>query len=186
MASSEGLDMFSLRVVIAWIGVFFSALVFASSSGEFKFDPAEEELFGSVYQLADLAGTMYTVPAPGKLTLINFWATFCGPCRQEMPALEKFWKRYQSQGVEVIAVALDGDRKRAVEKFASRYELTLPILLDNDSGISSDYAVSVLPVSYIIDAKGVVLARIVGERNWDSEPAFAFIESYLEQQKTIE
>jgi thiol-disulfide isomerase/thioredoxin len=174
--------MFRSRIILVIFGTLLSVAVSASDT-EFKYDAIKEDLLGRVYQLPDLSGAMQTVPAPGKLTVINFWATFCGPCRQEMPALEKFWKRFQGQGVEVITVALDGDRKSAVKKFASRYDLTLPILLDNDSGISSDYMVSVMPVSYIIDADGKVLARIIGERDWNSEPAFALIEGYLAQQK---
>lgn len=174
--------MFRSSFAVATIGALFSIVVSAADA-EFKYDPVKEDLLASVYQLPNLAGTMQTVPVPDKLTLINFWATFCSPCRQEMPALEKLWKRYQNQGVEVITVALDGDKKTAVEKFARRYDLTLPILLDDDSGISSDYLVSVMPVSYIIDANGKVLARIIGERDWNSEPAFAVIESYLAGHK---
>jgi thiol-disulfide isomerase/thioredoxin len=131
------------------------------------------------YELPDLAGKSWQIPQAGQLTIVNFWATFCAPCRQEMPALDRLWQRYRDKGLSVVAIALDGDRKNAVEKFALRYNLQLPILLDNETDISSDYAVSLLPLTYLIAKDGRILGRVRGERDWDSETAHQLVEGYL-------
>lgn len=142
-------------------------------------DRPNEALVISPYQLPDTQGTIQNIPASGKLTILNFWATFCGPCRQEMPALNRLWDKYKNRGLEVQAVALDGDRKTAIEKFVKRFNLTLPIYLDDDSDISKDYKVSMLPVTYLISPEGTILGRMVGEREWDSPAAYDLIESFL-------
>ena len=146
---------------------------------DFKFDEPKQNVLVGDYELPNLVGTSEVVPKPGKLTLINFWATFCGPCRQEMPSLNRLWDKYKEHGLEIQAVALDGDRKVAIEKFMQRYNLNLPVLLDEDSGISRDYKVSMMPVTYLISPNGEVLGRAVGERDWASEAAFQLIESHL-------
>lgn len=99
---------------------------------------------------------------------MNFWATYCGPCRNEMPALNRLHSEMGKTGLAVQTIALDGDRQSAVRKFKERFKLELPILLDNGTGISREFSVSALPVSFLVNEKGVVVGRFVGERDWDS------------------
>ena len=119
----------------------------------------------------------------GKVVLLNFWATWCLPCIQEMPDMEKLWREYKDAGLVVLGVSNDdaGKRKR-VETFINKVNLSFPILLDPDSTVSELYNVSAIPVSYLIDRNGVLLAKIVGVREWASPEAFTLMEHLLQPQ----
>ncbi len=116
----------------------------------------------------------------GKVVLLNFWATWCLPCVQEMPDMEVLWQRYKDAGLVVLGVSNDNARMRKrVATFIKRVDLSFPILLDPESTASDLYDISGIPVSYLIDREGVILAKIVGERKWASPEAFALVEHLL-------
>jgi thiol-disulfide isomerase/thioredoxin len=98
--------------------------------------------------------------------LLNFWATHCEPCREEMPAMERLWKELKDRGLVIIAVA--GDRgfwsKSRVEKFIKTLGVTFPVLLDPRGDVRRTYEVAVLPTSYLIGKDGKFLGKVVGER----------------------
>ena len=115
----------------------------------------------------------------GKLILVNFWATWCMPCRQEMPSMEALWKTYRDKGLVVVGIALDDDAKSRVASFTKIFKLSFPIMLDPDGKASADYQVSGVPASYLIDRNGKLIARIVGSDDWISAEAIKLIESLL-------
>lgn len=93
----------------------------------------------------------------GKVVLINVWATWCPPCRAEMPAIQSTYAQYREQGFVVLAVNLQED-PRTVTAFMQQYGLTFPALLDLDGGVSATYLARVLPSSYFVDKRGVIRA----------------------------
>jgi peroxiredoxin len=116
----------------------------------------------------------------GKVILLNFWATWCPDCREEMPSLEKLWGKNKSKGVVIIAVAV-GSRSKEVESFARKLRLTFPILLDADGTVRRDYEVTALPMTYIIGKDGKISGRMYGGREWAGEGADALMEHLLKQ-----
>jgi len=109
---------------------------------------------GETYRLADLRG---------RPLLVNFWASWCGPCRAEMPALEKVSQRYREQGFLVLGVnATNQDDAKAASAFAQQLGLSFPILFDQDGSASRLYQVRSLPSSFLIDADGVIQDVIIG------------------------
>jgi len=100
-----------------------------------------------------------------------------------MPDMEKLWQQYKDAGLVVLGVSNDdaGKRKR-VETFINKVNLSFPILLDPESTVSELYNVSAIPVSYLIDRNGVLLAKIVGVRKWASPEAFTLMEHLLQPQ----
>jgi peroxiredoxin len=114
----------------------------------------------------------------GKVILLNFWATWCPNCREEMPSLEKLWEKYKSKGVVIIAVAV-GNRSKDVESFARKLGLTFPILLDTGGAVRKDYEVTALPMTYIIGKDGKISGRMYGGREWAGEGADALMEHLL-------
>jgi len=128
-------------------------------------------LNGTSVSLADLKG---------HVVLLNFWATFCHPCREEMPALQSLWERYKDQGLMVIAVSVDYTNIKFIQKYMGNNKLTFPAGLDVNKNIRKKYEIKVLPTTYIIGRDGKFLARTRGERNWASTESFSYFKNLLE------
>ncbi|MCS6842167.1 MAG: TlpA family protein disulfide reductase [Roseiflexus sp.] len=103
---------------------------------------------GSQVALSDLRG---------QVVLINFWATWCPPCRAEMPAIQQAYDRFRDQGFLVLAVNQQEDAA-SVAKYMSEQRLTFPALLDSDARVSTDYQARVLPSSFFVDRRGIIRA----------------------------
>ena len=104
----------------------------------------------------------------GRVVLLHFWATWCKPCEEEMPALERLLRSLESGGFALVTVSVDEDRSQ-VESFRDRLKLSLPILLDPSHEVSRAYQTYRYPESFLLDREGKVVARFVGPREWDSE-----------------
>jgi len=106
----------------------------------------------------------------GKKVIVNFWATWCPPCRLEMPEMEKFYTKNKNQGIEILAVNLTkAEKSRAdVPAFMKAYGITFPVLLDESGAVAQLYDVSSIPASFIIDSQGVIREKIVGPMTYDS------------------
>ena len=91
----------------------------------------------------------------GSVVMINFWATWCGPCQQEMPQLIRLYEKYRAAGFVLLGVNVDDDTQKAAE-FAGKLGVTFPVLLDTDKIVSKLYGVSVMPSTYLIDRDGKV------------------------------
>lgn len=102
----------------------------------------------------------------GKVVLLNFWATWCVPCRTEMPALEALYQRHKDAGLVVLAINLDTLSSAGLEAFVKEVAMTFPIVLDPTWSTAKLYQVHGLPTTYLIDRAGDVVVREVGERDW--------------------
>jgi thiol-disulfide isomerase/thioredoxin len=111
--------------------------------------------------------------------LLNFWATWCKPCEDEMPAMENLYQELRDRDFELVAISVDDDR-RMVEEFSSRMGLTFPVLLDPEKRVSDAYQSYRFPESYLIDREGVLVARYIGPRQWDADPYVDRIRRLLE------
>lgn len=100
----------------------------------------------------------------GKKVILNFWATWCPPCKAEMPHMQKFYEENKEDGIDILAVNLtDMDNgKKSIESFVKDYELTFEIPLDQKGVIGRQYQAFTIPTSYMIDTKGVISNKIVG------------------------
>ena len=108
----------------------------------------------------------------GKPVLLNFWATWCGPCKEELPSMQRLHEAALSNGdIQIVAVSIDRDNLKKVLQYAENLNLSFPILLDPDRIARKPYFVRGLPTSYLIDADGKLQGFISGARNWDSPAA---------------
>ena len=114
-----------------------------------------KDLTGKEYRLSELKG---------KGIILNFWGTWCEPCREEMPALQEMSEKLKDQGVLVLAVN-NGESEVAVQAFAKQYGLTFPILLDKRLDIAKAYEVVNLPTTYFIKHDGTMALRVIGPLN---------------------
>lgn len=106
-------------------------------------------------------GKMSLASLRGKVVLVNFWATWCGPCRVEMPMLQKLYEEYRGQGLEVVAVSV-GEPRTDVAPFIQTHGFTFPVLLDEDTATANAYLAGAIPMSLIIDRDGVVRHQFSG------------------------
>ena len=132
------------------------------------------------FMLTDLSGAKISLASlTGKAVLLNFWATWCIPCRKEMPGMERVWQRYRDHGLEVVAVSVDEGGEKRIAKFIQRLNLSYPILLDPQSSVADRYGVGGLPSSFLIDSEGRLIGRLEGSREWDSPEAVDLLEQLL-------
>lgn len=114
-----------------------------------------QTLDGKEIKLSDLKG---------KKVILNFWATWCPPCKAEMPHMQEFYQEQSNDKVEILAVNLTNAEKNPndVGNFVESYGLTFPVLLDTDGSIGTTYQAFTIPTSYVIDTKGFIQKKIVG------------------------
>ena len=106
--------------------------------------------------LSDLSGKPVTVASlAGKVVVIDFWATWCAPCREELPMLQKLYKKYGAQGLVVVGVSVDKDVAN-IKQFMQKMPLSFPIVHDAAHAVSGKYSPPRMPSSYIVDRKGIV------------------------------
>ena len=129
------------------------------------------------FSLLDLQGKNHTLPK-GDVILLNFWATWCPPCRREMPSMAELSKKYASKGLKVVAVSVDRDA-RALKNFVAEYQLPFLVLHDIDSAVSTNYGVYRYPETFLIDREGRVQIHKAGEVEWLSEPIQKNIQALL-------
>jgi peroxiredoxin len=125
-------------------------------------------------------GTLKLKGQRGKPVMVNFWATWCAPCREEMPAMERLYLEHRERGFVLLAVSVDSDAS-LVTPFLERYKLTFPVALDANMDLANTYGVRALPASFLIDRNGYLTALALGPRAWDNRAAHALVETMLAQ-----
>ncbi len=115
----------------------------------------------------------------GQVVVLNFWATWCAPCRVEMPAFETLYKRYRSEGLVVLAVSLDKTALEKVPQFVEERHLTYDVLMDTEGTVERLYPSFTIPFTYVIDRTGRIVSRVDGAKNWESEETFEAVEYLL-------
>jgi len=116
----------------------------------------------------------------GKVVFLNFWATWCGPCRSEMPSMEAVYQKLKDRGFEILAVNL-GESRDEVSAFMKEHKLSFPAVLDEKNTTGSQYNIRAIPTTYIIDRRGLIIARLVGSINWNTPKIVAAIESVIQE-----
>ncbi len=167
-----------MRVVSRGLAAVVVVLVCAcSGGGSTSFAPGDKapEVKGTDAKGKEALLSQYQ----GKVTLVNFWATWCAPCVAELPLLQTINDTLKDKGFQVVGIAVD-DTPEAVEKMKATYGLTYPMIIDSDSQSKRLYGVQGLPESFVLDAQHRVMdvddpdnksgrvARIIGPRNWNS------------------
>jgi len=116
----------------------------------------------------------------GKVLVLNFWATWCGPCKEEMPALDRLRRRFDPRDVAILTITTEHERT-GIQQFMKQFNSALPVLLDEHRDVSLAFMVRGLPTTVFIAKNGTVVGRAVGPREWDGPDAIRFIEGLREE-----
>ena len=114
----------------------------------------------------------------GSVVFLNFWATWCPPCREEMPSMERLYSKFAGVGLRIVAVDLQESR-RDVEAFVREFGLTFQVLLDPAGQVGSAYGVRGLPTTFLINRDGLLVAGRIGGQEWDTPAVTVVLEKLL-------
>lgn len=119
----------------------------------------------------------------GQVVLLNIWATWCEPCRVEMPSIEQLYRAYAPKGLKVVAVSIDDPGTDAqIRDFAAKYKLTFDILHDTSMAIERTYQATGVPETAIIGRDGMIRKRVIGATDWSSEANRRLVDDLLAER----
>lgn len=134
--------------------------------------------------LADLAGKPHTLADyRGRVVLVNFWATWCEPCLDEMPSIRKLQQQLAGEPFTVLAVNY-GESAARIESFLPRVGVDFPVLLDRGQKVARAWRVRILPASFLVGPDGRLHYHVIGEIDWTSDEAVAAVRGLMERQGT--
>ena len=132
------------------------------------------------FTLPDLQGNQVQLAAlQGKVVFINIWATWCPPCVEEMPKIQRLYDQLHARGLEVLAISIDTLGAQVVGPFMQQHQLTFPAFLDPTSRIERLYRIGGVPESFIVDKGGLLVEKVVGPRDWSHPRVIAIFERLL-------
>lgn len=114
----------------------------------------------------------------GKVVVLNFWATWCPPCVDEMPSLEALHREIADEGGMVLGVSVDEDAQ-AFEEFLQRFQITFPNHRDPTRQLAAEYGTVMFPETYIIDKNGRIARKIIGAQNWTSDELLTYLRGLI-------
>ncbi len=161
------------------IGLFLGFVISVQSAVALK-----ENQIAPGFSLSTLNGSNFNLSDQrGHYILLNFWATWCGPCKIEMPSLNYLHEKFKGKSLKVIGISNDMFGTRVVEPYVKANKITFPILLDPQMDISKDYGITSLPTTFLIDPKGIIVGILHGAENWAAPDTIMYFEELLSQKK---
>jgi len=134
------------------------------------------------FSLTDLQGRAVRLAnLKGRVVFLNIWATWCEPCRAEMPAMQALYTRLRGPDFEMLAVSADQDGREVVKRFVNDLGLTFPVLPDPDLQVAGRYRVTGYPETFVIDRNGRVVAHQIGPYEWDEPDSVAAFRRLIER-----
>jgi peroxiredoxin len=149
-----------------------------------KESPALEGKPAPDFTLKDMSGKQVRLSdLKGKVVMLNFWATWCPPCREEIPSMFKLNSLMAGKPFQMLAVSIDEGGEKVVSEFFKGAGATLPVLLDTDNAVSRRYGTTGVPETFIVDSKGVILKKVVGGMDWSSPEVVGFFDEAIKNSK---
>jgi len=133
------------------------------------------------FTLVDLQGKKWTLSElKGQVVFVNFWATWCPPCREEMPSMQKLYNMLPKEKFKMLAI-LSGDDPALADSFAKKLDLTMPILNDQDNTVGAAYRLTGVPETFIIDKQGILREKFIGSAQWNAPVHVQMLMKYIDQ-----
>ncbi|BCG48593.1 Thiol:disulfide oxidoreductase related to ResA [Citrifermentans bremense] len=143
--------------------------------------PAQEGAAAPDFTLQDLSGKQVQLSSlKGKVVLVNFWATWCPPCREEIPSMVKLNQVMQGKNFQMLAISVDEGGKQAVQEFFRQNGVSLPALFDTDGSVSRRYGTTGVPETFIVDGKGIIRKKVIGGVDWSAPEVLQYLEGLMQ------
>jgi peroxiredoxin len=170
--------IFVLLAVIALAVLF----LLRQNNSYLKFSPLETGRAAPNFTLPGIDGKMVSLSEyRGHVVLVNIWATWCSPCVDEMPSMERLYQELKDENFEIVAISIDEMGAEAVAPFMKKNNLSFAALLDPEGTIKSLYQATGVPESFIIDKQGILIEKIIGPRNWADPAAVRYLRGLIIQ-----
>jgi peroxiredoxin len=117
----------------------------------------------------------------GHIVLVNVWATWCPPCVDEMPSMERLYKELKGENFEILAISIDALGTKAVAPFMKKYNLSFPALMNPGGTIKTLYQTTGVPESFIVNQEGILINKIIGPRDWAAPEIIGFFRDLLQK-----
>lgn len=134
------------------------------------------------FTLSGLDGKTYSLASlRGKVVIVNFWATWCPPCREEMPSMEQLHRELADEGLVILAVNIEKDGRQTIPKLLAGNPHSFPILVDDQETVQKRYGVFKFPESFIVRKDGVIDDKVIGAIDWAHPPTIAYFRNLLKE-----
>jgi peroxiredoxin len=180
-------------MTIKKISCFFFIVLF-SFNLSFALEGSKEELFAKMriqsiqahpkapgFRLEDLEGKKIGLKDfKGKVVFLNFWATWCNPCKEEMVSIERLNQKFKGKDFIFLTISVDFEGRKPVKEFINKKNYTFIVLLDPKYEVLDLYRVQRIPTTFVIDKTGKIMGQAIGPRDWNSQEAILLLESLLQ------
>lgn len=127
------------------------------------------------FSLLDIDGNVYRLSdSRGRVVIVNFWATWCPPCREEMPSMQRAWEQLRPEEVLMVGINV-GEDEDTIFQFTADYPVDFPLLMDSDSSVTGKWPVRGLPTTFVVDPAGRLVYQAIGSREWDDPSLLALV-----------
>jgi thiol-disulfide isomerase/thioredoxin len=178
-------------MIVGAVVAVLAALVAAGWMARARFLPVEVGSSAPEVRASDLRGRPVKLSdLRGRVVLLNIWATWCGPCQQEMPSMQRLYSQLRPEGLRIVAVSIDAGEGRAdadgheggdVAAFARDYGLTFDIWRDPSQQVGRDYRTTGVPESFLVDRDGKIVKKVIGAMEWDDPANVALVRRMLRE-----
>jgi len=117
----------------------------------------------------------------GKVVFLNFWATWCGPCKEEMPSMEELWKQFKDKDFVFLAISVDYAGMKPVKEYIEKHRYTFLVLIDPGGKALDLFQVRGIPTTFLIDQKGGLIGRAIGPRDWNHPEVKSLLKILIEK-----
>lgn len=117
----------------------------------------------------------------GNLVMLTFWATWCASCKNEMPSLEDLYRRFNHKNFSFFAISVDYEKSNLVAEFIKKHGYTFPVLIDQKNVTINLFKINGIPTTIIIDKKGMIIGKAVGQRDWNKSEVLLLLNNLLEK-----
>ncbi len=163
----DGTTMKSIKFLVCLTLALFWELGLTAPKSAQTLTPLPDRVEAPGFKLRDIDGATHQLTDyRGKIVIVNFWATWCPPCREEMPSMQRAWIALREEGIVMLAENV-GEDEDTIFKFTADYPVEFSLLMDLDSKVVQRWPVVGLPTTFVLDTKGRLTYRAIGGRAWD-------------------